>query len=420
MGRYFEFPKSFLWGAATAAHQVEGNNRWNDWWAHEQNGALPFQSGIACNHYERYREDFDLAKSWGHNAHRLSVEWSRIEPEQGAWNRAAMEHYADVVAALRERDMEPVVTLHHFTNPAWFSRAGGWLGRDSTRLFARFVSHVAKHLPGVRYWLTINEPTVYVKNGYGTGRWPPFHAQAWLEAGRVMHRLARAHVAAYERLHDARDDVEVGFAHSAPFIVPCGRGGRGDTLAARARDFVLNDAFFWLVRACGATIRNSRPFDFIGINYYTRTIVRGASSGLGRLFGTECREDHHGDLGADNELEWPVYAPGLFEIAKKFAVFGVPILITENGIATADDDRRSAFIREHLVELAKAIRSGIDVRGYLHWTLMDNYEWTHGTQAHFGLAGVDPETGERKPRPSSRVFARICEINGVEERTGAG
>ena len=163
MDRFFEFPKSFLWGAATAAHQVEGDNRFSDWWAHEQGGDLPFKSGIACNHYERYQEDFDLAKSWGHNAHRLSVEWSRIEPEEGVWNQDALNHYIDVIAALLDRGIEPLVTLHHFTSPAWFSRTGGWLRRDSIRLFSRFVSHVARHLTGVRYWLTINEPTVYVK-----------------------------------------------------------------------------------------------------------------------------------------------------------------------------------------------------------------------------------------------------------------
>ena len=414
MDHSFEFPKSFLWGAATAAHQVEGENRWNDWWAHEQSGDLPFQSGIGCNHYERYQEDFDLAKSWGHNAHRLSVEWSRIEPEEGVWNQDALNHYVEVIAALRDRGIEPLVTLHHFTSPAWFSRTGGWLRRDSIRLFSRFVSHVARHLESVRYWLTINEPTVYVKNGYVVGHWPPFHANAWLQAGRVMHRLARAHVAAYKRLHEARDDVQVGFAHSAPFIVPCGHGGWRDELAAWTRDFVLNDLFFWLVRARGLAIGNLRPFDFIGINYYTRTIVRSASSGLGHVFGLECRADHHVDVGPENELGWPSFPPGIFETVKKFACFGVPIFITENGIATIDDDQRSGFIREHILQLAKAVKSGVDVRGYFHWTLMDNYEWTHGTQAHFGLAAVDGRTGERMPRPSSSLYARICKTNSVE------
>ena len=332
MGTFFEFPNAFLWGAATAGHQVEGNNRWNDWWLHEQAGDLPFRSGAACEHYEQYRQDFDLAKTFGHNAHRLSIEWSRIEPEEGVWNPGALTHYANVIASLRERDMEPLVTLHHFTNPSWFSQTGGWLRPDSVRLFSRFVSHVARNLRDVRFWLTINEPTVYVKNGFIVGAWPPFHAGKLLKAGRVMLRLARAHVAAYARLHEVRDDAYVGFAHSAPFIVPCSHGGWRDTIAAKTRDFVLNDFFFWLVRTCGLTIRKNRPFDFIGLNYYTRTIVRRGLSGLGSIFGLECRDDHHKDLGPENELGWLVYAPGIFETARKFSVFGVPILITENGI----------------------------------------------------------------------------------------
>src|SRR5262245_49771432 len=159
----FDFPTGFLWGAATSGHQVEGNNRWNDWWEWEQAGRLPHKSGEACRHYDLYERDFDMARSWSQNAHRFSIEWSRIEPEKGYWNAEATAHYRNVIQALRERGLEPLVTLHHFTNPRWLAKSGGWLRRDAPQLFARYVEYVARHIgQNVTYWLTVNEPTVYV------------------------------------------------------------------------------------------------------------------------------------------------------------------------------------------------------------------------------------------------------------------
>src|SRR5215510_8614654 len=183
----YTFPAHFLWGASTSSHQVEGNNHGSDWWEYEQSGRLPCKSGEACRHYQLFEKDFDLARSWGHNAHRLSIEWSRIEPSEGCWEPDATAHYRAVIRALRERDLEPVVTLHHFTNPAWFSRSGGWLRNDSASLFARYAEHMVKSLSAeVKYWLTINEPTVYVAQGYITGEWPPFLKSAWIKAARVF------------------------------------------------------------------------------------------------------------------------------------------------------------------------------------------------------------------------------------------
>lgn len=408
-----EFPEGFLWGAATASHQVEGNNRCNDWWWHEVNGDLPYKSGNACDHYSLYEQDFDLAKSLGHNAHRLSIEWSRVEPEEGQWNSEALEHYANVIASLRERGLEPIVTLHHFTNPLWFSRSKGWLRADSAELFARYVRRVADALPNVRYWITINEPTVYIKNGYGVGCWPPFKKNRPWNAGRVLLHLARAHVSAYRELHLAIADPCVGIAHSAPYVVACRPDDWRDRAVARSRDFILNDLFFWLVKRSAKVRSYSNIFDFIGLNYYTRTIVRYATKGMRLFFGMECKQAHHQDLGSENELGWLVHAPGIYEVTKKFARYGVPLIITENGCATTDDEQRSAFIREHINQVATAVRDGIDVRGYLYWTLFDNFEWSHGHNAHFGLAAIDAETGTRLPRPSSKVYAEICRRNSL-------
>jgi beta-glucosidase len=243
----FRFPPDFLWGAATSSHQVEGNNHWNDWWEYEESARLPHRSGDACHQYELYEQDFDLARSWGHNAHRFSIEWSRVEPSEGEWNPDAVEHYRSVINALRHRGLEPIVTLHHFTNPAWFSRSGGWLRPDSATVFARYVSYVVENLgQHVKYWLTINEPTVYVMQGYIKGEWPPCLRAAWIKAIRVLRNLAKAHVTAYRVLHKYRHDILVSFAHSAPLLVPCDPERRRDRIATSVRDVFWNRFFFIL------------------------------------------------------------------------------------------------------------------------------------------------------------------------------
>jgi beta-glucosidase len=407
------FPPGFLWGAATSSHQVEGDNRWSDWWEYEQSGRLPQRSGDACRHYELYERDFDLARSWGHNAHRCSIEWSRIEPAEGMWNQDAVAHYRSVIRALLERGLEPVITLHHFTNPVWFTRAGGWSRQDSASVFARYVGFVAEQLgKDVRYWLTINEPTVYILQGYINGEWPPLLKASWIKAMIAFKNLARAHVLAYRRLHQVCRDAQVGFSHSAPVVMPCNAQRKRDCIAALFRDFILNRAFFLLI---GASFRNregtARCLDYIGINYYTRAVIRSVGWGARALLGQACHLDHHSDRGAMSDTGWEVYPVGLRVALKKFSRYGIPLLVTENGIATDDETLRSEFIIEHLQSLAEARQGGVNVIGYLYWSLMDNYEWTLGTAPHFGLAAVDPLTQERQPRPCVEVMKNICREN---------
>lgn len=399
-------PRSaFLWGAATASHQVEGGNRWNDWWEFEQSGRLPYRSEEACRHYELYESDFDLARSLSHNAQRISLEWSRIEPIEGLWNIAAITHYRRVIAAMRARGLEPVVTLQHFTCPAWFTRGGGWTRADSVRRFRRYAGYVAAQLGAdVRYWLTINEPTVFIKHAYVTGDWPPCMPGSWFKALLAMFHMCRAHVAGYRELHSRRADAMVGFAHSAPFVQPCRPGKLRDRLAARLRDFVLNDICFLMM---GPAPR--RVLDFVGINYYTRQLVVWRPKGAAWLFGSECTADHHAAPRAFNTLGWEIYPAGLEGILRRFGKYGRPLMITENGIATSDEDERTRYLDTHVASLQKAVDSGIDVRGYFYWTLMDNYEWTAGYTAKFGLAAVDRQSQERSPRPAALRFKELCE-----------
>jgi beta-glucosidase len=409
------FPAGFLWGASTSSHQVEGGNRWNDWWDYEQSGRLPYASGQACRHYQRFEDDFDLARSWGHNAHRFSIEWSRIEPADGQWNPEAVGHYRQVIRALRRRGLEPVITLHHFTSPAWFAQGGGWLRSDSIQRFVRYAEYVATHLGAdVRYWLTINEPTVQVVQGYLNGAWPPGLTSAWRQAVLALWNLARAHAAAYQVLHHQRADALVSFAHNAPYIVPCRPERLRDRLAAVLRDWLLNRSFFVLVGALpGAPKRASKHLDFIGLNYYSRTIVHSTGIGIGSFLGRVCRLPHHPDRGPISTTGWEVYPAGLQTTLRTFSTFGLPILITENGVATDDETLRREFILQHLQGLAEAIDRGIKVFGYLYWTLMDNFEWTHGTTARFGLAAVDFTTQQRLPRPCVQDFSRICRENSL-------
>ena len=409
----FRFPDGFLWGAATSSHQVEGGNRWNDWWELEESGRLAHRSAEACRHYEMYESDFDLAKSLGHNAHRLSIEWSRIEPREGEWNAAELDHYAAVIAALRQRHIEPVVTLHHFTNPAWFARRGGWTRSDSIALFARYVEVVAKRLAGdVKFWLTINEPTVYVKRAYVGGNWPPLGRGSRWRAAKALRNLCRAHAAAYAVLHRVRPDLMVGFAHSTTYVVPCNARNIADRVAARLRDFTLNRLVFRLFgRPAGAVL------DFIGINYYTRQVVRWRPKpGAALLFGTECTADHHGAPRTYSSLGWEVFAPGLRSIVSAMGRRGLPLMVTENGIATSDEPLRTSYLESHVKAVGEAMHDGAVVLGYLYWTLMDNYEWTEGRNALFGLAATDFATQERSPRPAALAFRAICQSRAPDAR----
>ncbi len=410
------FPQGFLWGAATAAHQVEGDNRASDWWAFEQAGRLPFASGAACRHYQLFEQDFELARTWGHNAHRFSIEWSRIEPREGEWAQDALDHYRAVVQALRRRGMEPLVTLHHFTSPAWFTQAGGWLAPGGAACFARYVERVASHLKDqVRWWITINEPTVYAKNAFVTGNWPPCRRNDWRAAWRAMRTMAAAHRLAYDILHRHRSDALVGFAHSAPLVAARLPARPLDRLAAGLRDLVLNRLPLRLMGGGRA-----QRFDFIGVNYYCRTLVHWQAAGTALLFGRDWLADDQGDPRAFSDMGWEIYPSGLKLQLERFARYGVPLLVTENGLATENEDSRTAYLRAHLRSLAEALAAGVPVAGYCYWSLMDNFEWSLGTGPRFGLAATDFATQRRTPRPAAAYFAEVCRANALPDEAGAG
>lgn len=414
--RDFTFPPGFRWGTATSSHQVEGHNVHNDWWAWEQQpGRIKGgdRSGAACRWWTAAEADFDRAAALHQNAHRLSIEWSRIEPAPGRWDGAALDRYREMAAALRARGIEPMVTLHHFTNPLWFAEQGGWERPDAPERFARYVEYVVpalrEHVP---IWCTLNEPVGWAVSAYAAGRWPPGR-RSLTAAVRALGNLVRAHAAAYRAIHRLQPGALVGIAHYFRLFDPADPGSGLDRLVAGAQDRFVNAAFLdaltagrvralpWIADVPDA----AGTLDFIGVNYYTRDLVAFDLSVPQRLFGRNF--SNPGAPQSDGGYG-EIYPEGLGRVLRRAAGYRRPLYVTENGLPDADDDQRAAFIVAHLREVHNAIAEGVDVRGYYHWSLVDNFEWAEGWSLRFGLIAVDPLTQERRTRPSAGLYAEIC------------
>ncbi len=432
------FPERFLWGAATSAHQVEGGNTLNDWWRFEHvpgtiRGGVG--SGDACQHFLKFADDFALAAADGHNAHRLSFEWSRLEPRPGQFDPDAIAHYHRVLGALRGHAIEPVVTLHHFTNPLWVADAGGWESAATVEAFERFARFCAREFGGeVDWWCTVNEPEVFAFRGWSEGIWPP----AVRDNSRALTVIANqleAHGRAYRAIHaedrtDADGDgqaARVGFAKHYVQLEPLRAWHPLDRLQAFFENRVFNDA---VLRApvegkIELSIPGAKPvrravpvlkgaLDWIGLNYYTRWRVRSLSA-----------TPHVAAPGAPlNDLGWEVW-PGGFQRALTAAAkaTGAPVLVTENGFADEKDVFRPRAIVEFVEAMRRAMDAGTHVLGYLHWSLLDNFEWAEGFHGRFGLYSVDFADAAlpRKRTRSAEVFARIARANalGVDAREAA-
>ncbi len=420
------FPTGFLWGTATSAHQVEGNNVHSDWWAWEQAGRVKEPSGLACDHYRRFAEDFDLAASLKQNAHRFSIEWSRIEPREGQWDDQALDHYVQVVRALRQRVMEPVVTLHHFTSPQWFTARGGWAAAESAEWFARYVRRVAGALGhAVRYWVTINEPMVYVRMHYVQGLGPP-GARDLRQALAVVLNLIRAHGVAYHILHGVRrpdgHPPQVSIAHHVPAFWPCRRWHPADRWVTWLTDRIFNRAFLealqtgrWTVPGFGTRKipEASHTLDYLGLNFYGRQFIRWAPA-PGSWPGSSCDVGHHPrDVRERTSMGWDVHPQSFFETLVQFARWRLPILVTENGAFMTDDARRWDFLLRHLRAMARAMQRGAPVIGYCLWSLLDNFEWADGYTPRYGIVEIDYTTQARRIRDSARRYAEICRANRV-------
>ncbi|HKQ56924.1 MAG TPA: glycoside hydrolase family 1 protein [Candidatus Eisenbacteria bacterium] len=423
------FPAGFMWGTATSAHQVEGGNVLNDWWRFEQRpGAIAdgTTSGEACRHFEKFDEDFALASRDGHNAHRLSFEWSRIEPEEGRIDPAAVSHYHAVLASLRRHRLTPIVTLHHFTNPLWIADCGGWEDRGTIDRFVAFVHFCAREFGGeVDWWCTVNEPDVYGFRSFSEGKWPPAK-KSDAAALNVIANLLEAHGLAYRTLHaeDTRDAdgdgraAIVGFAKAWVTLEPLRPWFPFDLMQARIEDAVFNQAVARApvtgdidlavpgVRAVKRHVPElKQSLDYLGINHYTRWKVRALSA-----------EPHVATPGVPvTDLGWEIHPPGFEEALVRAGASGVPVLVTENGFADAADAFRPRALVEYLLRMGRAIERGVPVIGYLHWSLIDNFEWADGFKARFGLYHVDyQDPGRRRTaRKSAGIFSRIARASAI-------
>jgi beta-glucosidase len=419
MQKFLKFPDGFKWGSATSSHQVEGNTH-NDWSEWEQSpariaqlkkeGKSPkdFISGRGADQYHLYEKDFDIAKELGHTIHRLSIEWSRIEPEQGKFDEKELQHYRDVIDALRRRGIEPMVTLWHFTNPVWFAKKGGFLHPDAPELYKRFISKVVDNLKDrVGLWITFNEADdVYAAMAYYRGEWPPQKKSIFLSIKFTLN-IIRAHKLAYREIRKiyssshVSQDQEILSSMSHNVNMP------QIGIVENNRHFITGNFLGRLQQRILEYFRNrflldrvSSSLDFIGLNYYTIERFLGSYSVLPQQ-------------SVMKEMDWEIYPPGLYHELMELRRYHKPVFITENGIADGTDMQRGSYVRDHLRYVWQAIQDGVDVQGYLYWSLIDNFEWARGFGPRFGLVEVDYDTLERKIRPSAREYATIIESNGL-------
>jgi beta-glucosidase len=411
-----KFPDKFYWGAATAAHQVEGGNLndWSEWekanaeklakeapdkwqeWQKDQFQEMfspnNYISGVACDHYNLFEKDFDIAKSLGHNAHRFSVEWSRIEPEEGKFNEKEIEHYRQVIRALKSRNIEPFVTLWHWTMPIWMRDLGGVKSKKFPEYFSRYAEKMAEVFKeDVKFWITLNEPTAIVAMSYIRGDWPPQEKNP-ISALFALKNLSRAHNLAYGAIRKVYSDAQVGFSHNMFYYEPYNKKCWLDKSVVKIAEYFANERFLNLTKG-----KN----DFLGLQYYFHSRFR---------FPGLLRNENK----SVSDLKWEIYPEGIYHILKGLKKYNLPIYITENGLADAGDRKRGEFIKNHLINVHRAIAEGADVRGYLYWSLLDNFEWDKGFWPRFGLVEVDYHTQERKIRPSALEYKKIIEGNAIK------
>jgi beta-glucosidase len=411
-----KFPEKFYWGAATSSHQVEGNNRndWREWekqnaqrlakesaekFSHLKNwptiqqqaqNSNNYISGSACDHYNRYEEDFNIAQQLGHNVHRFSIEWSRIEPSEGKFDEKEIEHYRQVILALRERGIEPFVTLWHWTLPVWLAEKGGIQNTSFPTFFERYTETIVKALgTDVKFWITLNEPDVVASHAYLKGVWPPQKKNPFIYY-RVLKHLVAAHKLAYQTIKTHDPNAQIGIAkHQIAFQVA------SKTLINNILKTIGH--FFWNQWFLNH-IKNHQ--DFIGLNHYNRNVINnGFYKNPNKQF---------------TDFGWEFYPEAIYQTLIELKSYKKPIYVTENGIADARDNLREEFIKKSLAAVHRAIQDGVDVRGYFYWSLLDNFEWDKGYWPRFGLVEVDYSTQKRTIRPSALEYARIAKSNSLE------
>lgn len=412
------FPSDFRWGTATASFQVEGNNSNSDWWAWEENGRILHnqRSGLASDWWANAEQDLDIAAELSQNAHRLSLEWSRIEPQPSQFNQDAIDRYRDLLNAMHERGIEPMVTLHHFSNPIWLTEKKDFNSGIVVDYFKRYVEKVVDSLGDIiPKWITINEPMVYVAFRYLAEEFPEPSSKGWIGALQAIRNMLRCHAVAYHAIKERYPQAEVGLAKNVPIFQPYRDGNMFDDWMSKRLHYLFNvmwmksmtnGRFYWPAgRERIPHLANS--YDFIGLNYYSRYYTTFPPPKNFVL--QEWKPDAQVTDGNYGE----VYPDGLFQAINFLMAYKKPIYITENGCPDAADEIRPSFILRHLREVWRAISFNFPIMGYYHWSLIDNFEWHNGWTQRFGLIGLDLETQERTIRQSGHLYGEICKTSTV-------
>ena len=403
------FSKRFLWGAATAAHQVDGglHNQWTVWelenarslaakapyqfedldnWPQIKRQAMTpssYVSGRAVDHYHRYEEDFQILQDLGLNTFRFGIEWARVEPEEGNWDTSEIDHYRKYLKSLKKAGITPVATLFHFTLPVWFAEMGGFEKRRNVKYFVRFATKIIDELGSELSWIiTVNEPTVYVGESYMIGEWPP-NKTGKLLGVEVLRNLIYAHKQIY-KITKNDPKLKISMAHHVTTFY-AGDDAWLSRASARVASYVGND--FTIKRV-------AKYSDFLAVNYYFSH----------RIYGYR----EHNPYETVNDLGWDMQPAMLEEVLVDLDErYDLPIMITENGLADADDSRRKWWIRESLEAMNRALGKSVKLIGYLHWSLLDNFEWDKGFWPQFGLVAVDRRTMKRTVRSSARWYGSV-------------
>ncbi len=422
-----QLPKDFLFGSATAATQIEGGDKNSNWyyWGLKgkiANGETPI---IAADHYNRVEEDIKLMKEMNHEIYRMSIEWSRIEPEEGNWSQEGINHYKREIELLQKAGIKPLITLHHFSHPQWFEEIGQWTNKESVNYFLRFTEKIVTALGDyVNEYCTINEPNVFVMDSYMDGKYPPGNKDDIISYFKASKNLIMAHLKAYDAIHRIRkemgyNDSLVGIAmHLAYFEVNENR--ILTKLSKKLMDYSFHQLFLnGMVEGhltfpigCGYPLGKGVYCDFIGVNYYSRHLIY-SSNNPAMLFGQVKVEEGLPDYRL-NDLGWEIFPEGLYKVVRNiYDKYKLPVYITENGIPDANDSKRAKFIYDHILQIEKLIEDGVNITRYYHWSLLDNLEWNDGYFPRFGLINVDYHTQERTIRNSGRFYGELCDKKQV-------
>ncbi|HVJ05574.1 MAG TPA: glycoside hydrolase family 1 protein [Candidatus Saccharimonadales bacterium] len=423
------FPDNFLWGVSTSAHQFEGGTPPSQWLEWERAGRIRSRDcrGNACDWWVNAERDLDLCESLGLNALRISVEWSRIEPERGKWNREAIERYCTILREVRRRGMRPFVTLHHFTNPQWFEKRGGFTHPAGPGGFAVFAERAVECFGELcSDWVTFNEPNVYTAFGYLFGEFPPSKRMDLRAAMLALMGIHQGHALAYERLHAYQPQAQVGMAINYVAFEPASRSVMDGWLANVYHElfnlsslYLLADGelprLWWLPKVRVPDAKGK--CDFIGLNVYNRFHVSfpypfGKDFGPGGLFVPPGAPQ--GDRGVDLPYG-EAYPLVIRQAAESYARLGKPMMVLENGVPDREDRIRPWVMVNTLREMGRLISEGHDLRGYFHWSLVDNFEWNEGWTLRFGLYELDTKTQERRARRSAELYRDIIASNGLSQ-----